>query len=51
VFNLATPGPGAALLSQAMASSFVAAGDGHGGTTSIDPSLTQQQPTLAQPHA
>ena len=26
-------------------------GDGHGGTTVVDPSATQQQPTLAQPHA
>jgi Ca2+-binding RTX toxin-like protein len=49
VLNAATPGP--ILLSQAMASSFVAAGDSHGGTTLVDPSATQQQPTLAQPHA
>jgi len=51
VLNAATPAPGAALLSQAMASSFVSSGDGHGGTTMVDPSATQQQPTLAQPHA
>ena len=52
VLNAATPAPpAAALLSQAMASSFVGAGDGHGGTMIVDPSATQQQPTLAQPHA
>jgi Ca2+-binding RTX toxin-like protein len=50
VFNAATPAP-TALLSQFMASSFASAGDGQGGTTPVDPSLTQQQPTLAQPHA
>jgi len=50
VFNAATPAP-TALLSQFMASSFASAGDGQGGTTPVDPSLTQQQPILAQPHA
>jgi Ca2+-binding RTX toxin-like protein len=46
-----TPGaPAAALLSQFMASSFVTAGDGHGGTPISDPQSTQQ-PLLAQPHA
>ena len=31
--------------------SFVPAGMGQGGTTMVDPAATQQQPTLAQPHA
>jgi hypothetical protein len=39
-----------ALLGQYMASSFVAAGDGHGGTLITDPPLAQPQ-TLSQPHA
>ena len=38
------------LLGQAMASSFVAAGDGHGGTPFADPP-SSQPPLLAQPHA
>jgi hypothetical protein len=33
-----------------MASTFVAAGDGHGTTPIADPQATQQ-PLLAQPHA
>ena len=40
----------AALLGQFMASSFVAAGDGHGATPIADPQSTQQ-PLLAHPHA
>ena len=51
VFNAATPAPQAALLSQFMASSLVSTGDGVGGTIPVDPSSTQQQPTLALPHA
>jgi Ca2+-binding RTX toxin-like protein len=39
-----------ALLSQFMASSFVTAGDGHGGTPIADPP-SSQQPLLTQPHA
>ena len=39
-----------ALLNQFMASSFVAAGDGHGATPIADPQSTQQ-PLLAHPHA
>jgi Ca2+-binding RTX toxin-like protein len=39
-----------ALLNQFMASSFVAAGDDHGGTPIADPQAPQQ-PMLAQPHA
>jgi hypothetical protein len=39
-----------ALLGQSMASSFVAAGDGHGGSP-IAEQPSGQQPTLAQPHA
>jgi Ca2+-binding RTX toxin-like protein len=39
-----------ALLNQSMASSFVAAGDGHGATPITDPQSTQQ-PLLAHPHA
>jgi hypothetical protein len=39
-----------ALLGQHMASSFVTAGDGHGGTPIADPP-SSQQPLLAQPHA
>jgi hypothetical protein len=39
-----------ALLGQFMASSFVTAGDGHGGTPSADPP-SSQPPLLAQPHA
>jgi Ca2+-binding RTX toxin-like protein len=39
-----------ALLSQFMASSFVTAGDGHGGTPVADPP-SSQQPLLTQPHA
>src|SRR5262245_23519700 len=42
--------PSAALLSQFMASSFVAAGDGHG-TTPITDQPSNQQPLLTQPHA
>ena len=40
-----------ALLGQFMASSFVTAGDGHGGTPLADPPSSQQQPLLTQPHA
>ena len=40
-----------ALLGQYMASSFVTAGDGHGGTPLADPASSQQQPLLTQPHA
>jgi Ca2+-binding RTX toxin-like protein len=40
-----------ALLGQFMASSFVTAGDGHGGTPLADPASSQQQPLLTQPHA
>jgi Ca2+-binding RTX toxin-like protein len=50
IFHAATPAPGAALLAQAMASSFVTAGDGHGGTPIADPP-SAQPPLLAQPHA
>jgi hypothetical protein len=39
-----------ALLGQYMASSFIMASDGHGGTLITDPPLTQPQ-TLSQPHA
>jgi Ca2+-binding RTX toxin-like protein len=51
-----TPADGAhaaslALLGQFMASSFVTAGDGHGGTPLADPASSQQQPLLTQPHA
>ncbi len=48
-----TPGSqaaGLALLGQTMASSFVTAGDGHGGTPIADPP-SSQQPLLTQPHA
>ena len=41
---------GLALLGQHMASSFVAAGDGHGGTPIADPP-SSQQPLLTHPHA
>jgi hypothetical protein len=41
---------GLALLGQTMASSFVTAGDGHGGTPIADPP-SSQQPLLTQPHA
>jgi Ca2+-binding RTX toxin-like protein len=41
---------GLALLDQHMASSFVAAGDGHGGTPIADPP-SSQQPLLTHPHA
>ena len=41
---------GLALLSQHMASSFVAAGDGHGGTPIAEPPSIQQ-PLLTHPHA
>ncbi len=41
---------GLALLGQTMASSFVTAGDGHGGTPIADPP-SSQQPLLAPPHA
>ena len=41
---------GLALLGQAMASSFVTAGDGHGGTPIADPP-SSQQPLLTHPHA
>jgi RTX calcium-binding nonapeptide repeat (4 copies) len=40
-----------ALLGQAMASSFVTAGDGQGATPVSDQPATQQQPLLTQPHA
>ena len=40
----------AALLGQFMASSFVSAGDGHGGMPIADPA-SSQPPLLAQPHA
>jgi Ca2+-binding RTX toxin-like protein len=40
-----------ALLGQAMASSFVTAGDGHGAMPLADPASSQQQPLLTQPHA
>ena len=40
----------ASLLAQAMASSFVTAGVGHGGTAIADPP-SSQQPMLTQPHA
>ena len=40
-----------ALLGQAMASSFVTDGDGHGGMSLADPASSQQQPLLTQPHA
>jgi hypothetical protein len=40
-----------ALLGQAMASSFVTAGVGHGGMSLADPASSQQQPLLTQPHA
>jgi Ca2+-binding RTX toxin-like protein len=51
-----TPADGAhaaslALLGQYMASSFVTAGDGQGGTPLADPASSQQQPLLTQPHA
>jgi Ca2+-binding RTX toxin-like protein len=49
--QLATTPPGnVALLGQLMASSFVTAGDGHGGMQMAEQSPTQQ-PLLAQPHA
>jgi hypothetical protein len=41
---------GLALLGQSMASSFVTAGDGHGGSPIAD-QPSGQQPMLAQPHA
>lgn len=41
---------GLALLGQHMASSFVTAGDGHGGTPFADPP-SSQQPSLTHPHA
>ena len=41
---------GLALLGQHMASSFVTAGDAHGGTPIADPP-SSQQPLLTQPHA
>ena len=41
---------GLALLGQHMASSFVTAGDGHGGTPIFD-QASSQQPSLAHPHA
>ena len=51
VINAPTVAPASvALLGQAMASTFVAAGDGHGGTPTIDPT-SNQQPLLTQPHA
>jgi Ca2+-binding RTX toxin-like protein len=40
-----------ATLGQAMASSFVTAGDGHGAMPLADPASSQQQPLLTQPHA
>jgi Ca2+-binding RTX toxin-like protein len=45
-----SPAAGAALLRQAMASSFVTPGDGHGAVPFADPSAGQQ-PQLALPHA
>ncbi|AMN44277.1 beta strand repeat-containing protein [Rhodoplanes sp. Z2-YC6860] len=51
VINAATPAPtGPALLGQAMASSLVATGDGHGEMPVFDPTANQQ-PLLTQPHA
>jgi Ca2+-binding RTX toxin-like protein len=51
VFNALTAAPaGVALLGQAMASSLVAIGDGHGGMPVVDP-MPSQQPLLTQPHA
>jgi len=52
----ATPAAGShaaslALLGQAMASSFVTAGDGQDGMSLADPASSQQQPLLTQPHA
>jgi Ca2+-binding RTX toxin-like protein len=49
-FHAATPALGAALLVQTMASSFVTAGAGHGGTPIADPP-SAQPPLLAPPHA
>ena len=49
VFNAPTVAPHAALLVQAMASSFVAAGEGQTATPVADPN-TNQAPLLAQPH-
>jgi len=45
-----SPGLGAALLGQAMASSFVADGGGHGAIPMVDPHASQS-PMLATPHA
>jgi Ca2+-binding RTX toxin-like protein len=44
------PPVGAAVLAQAMATTFVADGGAHGDTPLVDPA-TVQQPLLAQPHA
>ncbi|MGY8667411.1 calcium-binding protein [Bradyrhizobium sp. UFLA05-109] len=46
----AAPTARAALIGQFMASSFVAAGDGHGAAPIADPAVAQQ-PQLAPPHA
>jgi Ca2+-binding RTX toxin-like protein len=48
--NATTAPASAALLGQFMASSFVTAGDGHGGTPIADPPPSQP-PLLTQPHA
>jgi len=48
--NVLIPGSGAPRLAQAMATTFVADGGGHGDTPLVDPA-TVQQPLLAQPHA
>jgi Ca2+-binding RTX toxin-like protein len=50
VLNSAVGIPNVALLSQFMASSFVTAGDGHGGSPITD-APSSQPPLLAQPHA
>jgi Ca2+-binding RTX toxin-like protein len=49
--NTDPSGMSVALLGQYMASSFVMAGDGQGGTLITDPPSSQQQPVLAQPQA
>jgi hypothetical protein len=48
VLNSATAAPPAALLGQAMASSFVSTGAGQGGTPLPDPNMSNP-PLLAQP--
>jgi Ca2+-binding RTX toxin-like protein len=50
VLNSAVGTPNVALLSQFMASSFVTAGDGHGGSPITD-APSSQPPLLAPPHA